>query len=263
MQRHAAPGRPPYWTFELLDGDPRLSCGVFTRHGPDGGDFNLSFEHGAAAEVLRNLRAAEAALGLPPAAFLNQAHGDGLLFLEPGESWSPRSPEELPEGYDGLAGGPGQAMLVKLADCQGIALWSPETEALALVHSGWRGSRLDIAGKAVRALAARRGADPGRLLACVSPSLGPCCMEFRGWREELPEAFRAYRRPGTDRFDFWALTRDQLRAAGVRDSNIETAGVCTRCSSEFYSHRGGDRGRFALVAGARAAAAAGAEASGA
>ncbi|MDR2612213.1 MAG: polyphenol oxidase family protein [Deltaproteobacteria bacterium] len=253
MLRHSAPGRPPYWTFGLLEDEPRLACGVFTRYGPDGADFNLSFENAGTAEAMRNLRMAEEALGLPPAAFLDQAHGDGILFLEPGEPYAPRAPEELRRGFDALAGGPGQALMIKLADCQGIVLWSPETAALALVHSGWRGSRLDIAGQSVRALAARRGADPARMIACVSPSIGPCCMEFRGWREELPEALWGYRVPGTDRFDFWALTRDQLRAAGVPAGNMEFSGVCTRCSPEFYSHRRGDRGRFAVLAGVRVA----------
>ncbi|MDR3155180.1 MAG: polyphenol oxidase family protein [Deltaproteobacteria bacterium] len=250
MQRHSPPGLPPYWTFDLLRDVPGLLHGVFTRQGPDGaGDFNLSFGNGDAETALKNLRAAEAALGLGQASFLNQAHGDGLLELAPGESCSPQSPEEMREGFDGLIGGRGQALMVKLADCQGIVLYAPDSESLAVVHSGWRGSRLDIAGKAVRELARLRGAVPEKMLACVSPSIGPCCMEFRGWREELPESLWGYRDPRGDRFDFWSLTRDQLLAAGLAPENVEIAGICTRCTGEFFSHRRGDRGRFAVMAG--------------
>jgi copper oxidase (laccase) domain-containing protein len=78
-------------------------------------------------------------------------------------------------------------------------------------------------------------------------------MEFRDWRALLPEGIWGYRVGGGDRFDFWALTRDQLLAAGVRDENIEIAGVCTRCSPGFFSHRRGDLGRFAVMAGVRGA----------
>ncbi|MDR1039730.1 MAG: polyphenol oxidase family protein [Deltaproteobacteria bacterium] len=252
MQRHANPGRPPFWTFRLLEPfHPRLSHGVFTREGPEGDRFNLSFEHGETGEVLKNLASAEEALGLPSASFLNQAHGDGILVLKRGESYAPRSPSETREGYDAMIGSAGQTLMVKLADCQGIILFSPETEALAVVHSGWRGSALDIAGKALTALRDQRGADPARTLCCVSPSIGPCCMEFKGWRELLPEALWRYREPSGDRFDFWAATRDQLLAAGARPGNIELSGVCTRCSGEFFSHRRGDLGRFAVMAGVR------------
>jgi copper oxidase (laccase) domain-containing protein len=249
MQRHAAPGQPPYWTFPLLEGERRLACGVFSSEGPDGTGFNLSYEHGEEGETFARVELARRALGLPEPFFLNQAHGDGILELPDGPTFSPRSQEESPRGYDGMLGGPGQALMIKLADCQGLLLWSPETLSLALVHSGWKGSRLDIAGQAVARLVKSKGADPERMLACVTPSIGPCCMEFKGYRELLPEALWRYRVPGTENFDFWALTRDQLLARGIPESNIFIPGVCTRCGTGFYSHRRGDRGRFAVMAG--------------
>jgi copper oxidase (laccase) domain-containing protein len=231
---------------------PPLAHGVFTREGPEGpggGEFNLSFENGEPASVLRNLDAAGEALGLAGISFLNQAHGDGILELAPGERYAPRSPEETRRGFDAMIAGPGQALMVKLADCQGVIIYSPETRSLALVHSGWRGSAANVVGKAARRLAGLRGADPAGMLCCVSPSIGPCCMEFRGYREMLPESLWRYRDPANDHFDFWAATRDQLAAEGVPDSNIENPRVCTRCSPGFFSHRRGDRGRFAVIAG--------------
>ena len=51
----------------------------------------------------------------------------------------------------------------------------------------------------------------GPRYAAVSPSLGPCCAEFRHFREEFPPEFRQYQvRP--DYFDLWRLSLDQLQA---------------------------------------------------
>jgi hypothetical protein len=89
-------------------------------------------------------------------------------------------------------------------------------------------------------------------LAGIGPSLGPCCAEFVNYRQEIPSGLWAYRRD-TVYFDFWAMTRDQLNAAGVCEDHIETSRLCTRCNSDrFFSYRGEKRtGRFPAVIGLR------------
>jgi hypothetical protein len=54
-----------------------------------------------------------------------------------------------------------------------------------------------------------------------------------------------------NRFDFWAITRDQLQAAGVPEEKVVTSDLCTRCHPQyFYSYRGEKTtGRFAAVIG--------------
>jgi copper oxidase (laccase) domain-containing protein len=55
--------------------------------------------------------------------------------------------------------------------------------------------------------------------------------------------------------DLWRANARQLAGAGVPESNIETAGMCTSCRTDmFYSHRrestvsaGGGSGRFAAA----------------
>jgi copper oxidase (laccase) domain-containing protein len=37
--------------------------------------------------------------------------------------------------------------------------------------------------------------------------------------------------------DLWALTRDQLAAAGVRPGNIFALDICTASSPQFFSYR--------------------------
>lgn len=144
----------------------------------------------------------------------------------------------------------GVGLLIKVADCQSIFLVDPARKAIANVHSGWRGSVCGIAGKTVRFMRDRFGSRPRDILATVGPSLGPCCGEFRNYRDELPESFHSFQvRP--EYFDFWAITRRQLLDAGLRDEHVEAAGICTVCGTgEFFSYRGErDTGRLAAVIG--------------
>ena len=74
-------------------------------------------------------------------------------------------------------------------------------------------------------------------MAALGPSLGPCCAEFRNYREEFPPEFRTYQVKPTY-FDLWSLSRDQLLAAGLDPQKIDIAGICNRCrGEEFFSYR--------------------------
>jgi YfiH family protein len=243
-------GGVEYYAFENLSAIPSLRHAVLTRRGPGGAEWTMSFSSpaggGLAAE---SLRAVERAFGTGPVSIIGQVHGDEALLLEPGEVYGPKSPEEMREGYDAIIGTRGQTLMVRLADCQGIILADPERGLVAAVHSGWRGSALNIAGKAVARLAGM-GSSPNRILAGIGPSLGPCCAEMVNYRKELPPGLWAFKADKPDHFDFWAMTRHQLERAGVPSENIETAGICTKCHPDFYSYRRGDAGRFGILAGA-------------
>ncbi|MDR2421825.1 MAG: polyphenol oxidase family protein [Deltaproteobacteria bacterium] len=241
-----------YYAFEILAPYPRLKHGVFARYGPPetGGELTFSFRPDLPApKVLTSLSLAEEALGLGPALMVGQTHSANVYYGEPARAGRPRGPQDLPQGYDALVAMPGQSLLIKLADCQGVLLFHPKTEALALVHNGWRGTRQNILGKTVKFLSERLFVPPAELVAAVSPSLGPCCAEFLGYRTELPEEFWPYQNPANHYFDFWAIAKAQLAAAGLKPESVQVAGLCTKCHPDFYSHRRGDKGRFAFMAG--------------
>jgi YfiH family protein len=167
--------------------------------------------------------------------------------LEEKDVCQPQGPKEVPDGYDALAARGTQTLMVRLADCQGIIIYDPASRTVALVHSGWRGSVQNIAGKTVLALAEKYSLNPGTFVAAVSPSLGPCCAEFIHYRDELPESFWEYK-DEKDRFDFPAITKSQLVGAGLKPNNIELSGICTKCGPDFYSYRRKETGRFAVLA---------------
>ena len=246
-----------FYQFELFEGCPELTHGIFTRDGgvsqaPQDG-LNLAFMSGDTEENVRaNQDLAAGVLGLERLAYAGQVHGDEALVVRLLDGYFPRAPGDMKKGYDALiTPDAGVGLLVKLADCQGAIMYDPKTMALALVHSGWRGSVANILGKTVARLQTEFGVNPEDLLCGISPSLGPCCAEFVNYQEELPEEFMVYR--DGCHFDFWAVSRDQLTSAGLTDRHIEIAGLCTKCGgSDFYSYRRErTTGRFGLMAGRR------------
>lgn len=139
-------------------------------------------------------------------------------------------------------------LMIKIADCQAVFLVDPVNQVIANVHCGWRGSVNGLLLKVVRLLQSHYACEPQNLLAAVSPSLGPCCAEFRNYRIELPPSFWDFQ-TRSEYFDFWGITRWQLQKAGLRQENIEAAEHCTVCESErYFSYRAqGTTGRMAAV----------------
>jgi len=135
--------------------------------------------------------------------------------------------------------------MVKAADCQGVLIYDPKNEAVAAVHSGWKGSALNIIGKTIEKMKLKYGSDPQDLLVAVSPSLGPCCAQFSDPNKELPDFCKPFIKPNKH-VDFWALTLHQLAEAGVTEDHIELSGLCTKCQPGYHSYRNGDSQRMGV-----------------
>lgn len=242
--------------FPLLGTIPGLVHGVFTRHGgislPPFDTLNVAFNGGDDADAVReNLSRIRRSLGGATLVFSRQVHGDTINVVDEAmlEQCPPEAPFfQAPPGDALVTRLRSVALMVKVADCQAILLADPVREVIANVHSGWRGSVQDLAGKTVRFMERRFGCNPKDVVAAVSPSLGPCCGEFIHYERELPADFWPYQVRPTY-FDFWAITRSQLVAAGLLGENIEFAGRCTRCeTTDFFSYRGEKiTGRMAAV----------------
>jgi hypothetical protein len=194
---------------------------------------NLSFGVGDAAEnVQENRRRVKEALGIPVLASARQVHGDAVWVID-----APFVQDTEEAGYDALVTDqPGIGLLIQQADCQAVLLHDPVRQVVAAIHAGWRGSVVGIIGKTIRTMAERFGCDPADLAAGISPSLGPCCAEFINHQAELPAEFHSCQ-VAANHFDFWAISRDQLAAAGVLPANIEIARICTKCSPDYFSFR--------------------------
>ena len=149
----------------------------------------------------------------------------------------------------------GICLMVLSADCVPVLLYDPERQVIAAVHAGWRGTVTGIVRKTVAVMAERFACRSADLLAGIAPSIGPCCFEVgeevaRVFGEMFPadpEIVRQGKCMGKFQVDLWEANRRELLESGVRDEQIEIAGMCTVCRPEhFFSYRrdGELAGRF-------------------
>lgn len=221
-------------------GLPRVGAVFTTRQGGVSrgryASANLSFIVGDEDRAVRtNRRALRDQLGFTAWAECHQVHGEALRF-DPG-------PDDI-DGpgtldADGLATArPGQALVIKTADCQPVLLAHESGKFVAALHVGWRGNRLDLPGSGVRRFCEAYGLRPSELLAVRGPSLGPAHSEFIHFDREFGPEFAAWHDPVRRTVDLWRLTRDQLAAAGLRPERIFGLDLCTRTlDGQFFSYR--------------------------
>lgn len=138
---------------------------------------------------------------------------------------------------------PGLALVVFTADCTPILLQDIVTGAVGAVHAGWRGTAMDIAGKAVQKMVDAFGCNPDNIRAAIGPNIGFCCFETdaevpQAMVEMFGKAVEKYIRPVGRKYyvNLKEINRYALSRAGVE--SIEISDACTACDHQrFWSHR--------------------------
>lgn len=140
-----------------------------------------------------------------------QIHGKGVAVI------SKRSSEGviIHPGVDGLITNlPGQLLAIYVADCAAIYLADPVTRSIALLHSGKKGTELNILAEGISKMSAAYGTNPADLTCIVSPCIRP---------------------PDYD-IDFAATIRSQAIELGIKDFHDS----CENTASDpavHYSYR--------------------------
>lgn len=216
--------------FEQLQQFPEVVHGVFLRHGGmSKGPFDsLNFGGGTGDDldaIARNRKRVSQLFDLSNLITSKQMHADLVEWAQ----------DHLQ--CDGLITTEENiGLLIKHADCQAAIFYDPVQRVIANVHCGWRGSVKNIYAKTVAKLQ-ELGSMAKDLRVCISPSLGPEKAEFINHEKELPKEFLPFQvRPNY--FDFWEISKMQLKQAGILEKHIEIAGLCTFCEKkDFFSHR--------------------------
>ncbi len=216
--------------FEKLSRIPGLVHGVFLRSGglSLGPYSSLNAGGGTGDEpsiVNKNRELIQQTLGVPLLIDGKQVHKDTIIHVN-GDIGCTEC--------DGLiTHKKGLGLFIKHADCQAAIFYDTKNKTIANVHCGWRGNVQNIYGKTVTEMQA----NPSDLIVCISPSLGPEFSEFKNYKEELPEHFWPYQFKPLY-FNLWEISKKQLLDAGVPESNIEIASLCTYTHPhDFFSYR--------------------------
>lgn len=138
----------------------------------------------------------------------------------------------------------GVALGIKVADCLPIAMVDPIHDAVANVHSGWRGAAQRIVSETLETLMRETSFSPADASAWLGPSIRACCFEVG--EEVVAEFAKSYenaeryvdRSHAKPHIDLPALTADVLRGRGFSAERIFDSELCTRCEgSIFHSYR--------------------------
>jgi len=200
-------------------------------------------------KVLDRWRALLAATGMGTAAHSRQVHGAELWLHAAGAA-----PGVLVmDGFDGhLAAHPGLLLSVGVADCVPVSVVDPASRAVALLHSGWRGTAAGITERGIRRLVGDGSADLSELRLHCGPAICGRCYEVG---PEVHTAIHPDRDPpaGPAPIDVRAAIVERVLGMGLRAENLTISAHCTRCGPpDFFSHRGGSSGRQMGVLGIRA-----------
>ncbi len=148
-------------------------------------------------------------------------------------------------------------LLMCYADCVPIFILDPVKKAIALIHSGRRGTELELTLKTLSKMKKIFGTNPYSCLAAIFPSIGSCCYiikeqnkidnywlnkdKFRaeliskqnknGWNLDLRKA------------NYW-----QLIKGGVKEKYIFVNEICTADHPEFFFSYRRDRGNTGRMA---------------
>jgi YfiH family protein len=231
---------------------------------------NMSHKEGDNDENIRkNWDIVAATFGVSRENFfqVHQVHGDRIFTIDDA---APQTFDHQPREYDAIiTNRPGLALCVKTADCVPVLMVDMEKRIVAAVHAGWRGTALNISGKALRSLSEQYGTRPQDIQAAIGPAIGACCyevdatvyraMESHPARDKIfaprsgsgsesgaglgtKTVMKTKTGTGTGvakwKLNLALANRHQLQEMGVPGANIHNADLCTSCASEwFYSHR--------------------------
>ena len=160
-----------------------------------------------------------------------QVHGDNIEVAN--------SALTFPETDGLLTRSRNLLLLISVADCVPVLLFDRRLKVAAAVHSGWKGTVKNIAGKAVELMSNELNSSPDDVVAFIGPSAGACCYEVG---EDVAQYFsldvlERTARPGKSRLDLKSAIASQLTEKGLPKGNIELSRYCSICNPNFHSFR--------------------------
>ncbi|WP_455674870.1 peptidoglycan editing factor PgeF [Phocaeicola sp.] len=243
--------------YGLMKAYPNISCFSTTRHGGCSGgnydSFNCTGYCGdESANVLQNRELLCSLLPQPPVELVipHQTHDTEVRVID-AIYISTRAREEeslqtpaLLEGIDATVTNlPGYCLCVSTADCIPVLLYDAKKQAVAAIHAGWRGTVGRIVEKTLFVMKEQYGTEGKDVVACIGPGISLDAFEvgdevYNSFRMAGFDMSRIARKDEKWHIDLWEANRMQLLAHGIKEENIEVAGICTyKNHLDFFSAR--------------------------
>lgn len=271
-RRTATVGRsslpPAVLRWSALDGTGVVDAVVTTRLGGVSHDTHATLNLGLHVDddvdaVIENRRRAAATLGcgIDDLVVAEQVHGRRVTVVSSDDAGrGGRTINDAIPATDALVTtAPDLALVILVADCVPLILVDPVARVLAGVHAGWRGTAAGVTTAAVDTMV-DLGADPARIIAGIGPAVDPDDYEVgdevaTALTEALGDAgpggpagdVVSPTAPGRWRCDLVAANTVALLDRGIAREHIHPMPVTT-AHPDLFSHRRGDRGRFAAMA---------------
>lgn len=263
-------GEVEYLTFPLLEQTGMVRHLFSTRVGGVSrgiySTMNLSYTRGDEKEAVdENFRRIAGVLrcGAEDIVCSDQTHTVNLRVVSRGDGGKgilrPRDYTDV----DGLlTDEPGLVLATFYADCVPLYFVDTRRRAVALAHSGWRGTVARMGRCVVDKMREVYGTDASDLVAAIGPSICQDCYEVgEDVAGEFAREFQASGQAdeillskggGKYQLDLWRANEIVLREAGIPAGQIQVTDVCTCHNSEYlFSHRAsqGKRGNLGAFLG--------------
>lgn len=133
---------------------------------------------------------------------------------------------------------PGIVLCTLLADCCGILLYDERNKAIGAIHSGWRGTHLEISIKAIDLMKQEFGTRPDEVRVYLSPCASGEKYEVQSDVARLFETGITQKDETHFLFDNRECINNQLiKQAGLLPGNITISKECSISDNRFHSFR--------------------------
>lgn len=155
---------------------------------------------------------------------------------------------------------PGLLLCTLQADCTPVYFLDPVHKAIAMIHSGWRGTAAKISVRVLSGMTEHFDTDPADLLVGIGPCICGECYEVGGelktefLKKYSPDQVEMFFLPeagaeGKYMLDVKQALRLSLLDAGVQENHVFDSGRCTYSDPELCSYRRQGTGAGRMLTG--------------
>ena len=139
----------------------------------------------------------------------------------------------------------GIALVITVADCQGILLYDSVKGVIGNIHSGWKGTLNRIGSNAINTMIKEYNCNPSDIKIYISPSIHKCHFEVdKDVKDLFVKEFRDIdisdlitAKNNKYYIDTVELNKRLFIELGIKKENINSSDLCSVCNEEIHSYR--------------------------